>query len=150
MIVRKDPSAVIAHPGAPAGMRAHRVSDAGGLTQYGAYVVTLDPGARSSDRHWHEQEDEMILVLAGEATVLENDGPHVLGPGDAACWPAGSDNAHSVVNRSPEPCTFLVVGTRPTHDVCRYPDSRRVLHTEGDTWRLVTEDGTPIESGRVK
>jgi hypothetical protein len=66
-----------------------RYSDAGGLTQYGAYVETLMPGSRSSERHWHEKEDELLYVISGEATVVEDDGAHVLHPGDAACWPAG-------------------------------------------------------------
>ena len=61
-------------------------SDAGGLTQFGAYVHTLQPGSRSSDRHWHEEEDEFLYMLSGEATVIEDDGPHLLEPGDAACW----------------------------------------------------------------
>jgi uncharacterized cupin superfamily protein len=149
MIIRNDPSAARSHDGDPEGMTARRISDEGGVTQFGAYVVTLAPGARSSERHWHEKEDEFMFVLAGEVTVLENDGAHVLGPGDAACWPAGSDNAHSVVNRSDAPCSFLVAGTRVTHDVCHYPDVKRVLHTEGDTWRLVDEAGAVLKSGRV-
>src|SRR5712664_4262100 len=114
-----------------------RYSDAGGLTQYGAYVVTLQPGSRSSNRHWHEKEDEFLYVLAGEATVIEEDGAHLLHPGDAACWPSGVANAHHVVNRSGAPCSYLIVGTRVTHDVCHYPDIGRVLHTEGETWRIV-------------
>lgn len=150
MIIRNDSAQVRTRDGDSEGMRSRRVSDEGGLTQYGAYVVTLAPGARTSERHWHEREDELVLVLAGEVTVLENDGAHVLGPGDAACWPAGVDNAHSVLNRSDAPCTFLIVGTRPSHDVCHYPDVRRVLFTEGETWRLVDEDGTLLKSGRVK
>src|SRR5438552_3750602 len=75
-------------------------SDAGGLTHFGAYVDKLAPGARSSERHWHEREDEFLYVLSGELIVVENDGEHVLRPGDAACWPAGVPNAHFVVNRS--------------------------------------------------
>ena len=49
MIIRKDQ--------APADRRTDerterlQYSDAGGLTQFGAYVETLQPGARSSDRH---------------------------------------------------------------------------------------------------
>ena len=35
-----------------------RYSDAGGLTQFGAHVETLQPGSRFSGRHWHEVEDE--------------------------------------------------------------------------------------------
>ena len=46
-------------------------SDAGGLTQYGAYVETLQPGARPLDRHWHENEDEFLYMLSGEATVID-------------------------------------------------------------------------------
>lgn len=126
-----------------------RYSEAGGLTQVGAHVETLHPGSQSSDRHWHEEEEEFLYVIAGEATVIENDGAHVLHAGDAACWPAGVANAHTVINRSATPCTYLVVGTRPTHDVCHYPDDGRILYTEGETWRLVATDGTLIKSGRV-
>jgi len=35
-------------------------SDTGGLTQFGAYAETLQPGSRSSERHWHEQDDEFV------------------------------------------------------------------------------------------
>jgi uncharacterized cupin superfamily protein len=127
-----------------------RYSDAGGLTQFGAYVETLQPGSRSSDRHWHEREDEFLFMISGEATVIEEDGAHVLHPGDAACWRAGVANAHQVVNRSSAPCTYLIVGTRVTHDICHYPDLGKVLHTEGETWRMVRDDGTLIKGGKVK
>ena len=81
-------------------------SNAGGLTQFGAYVVNLEPGSRSSDRHWHEEEDEFMYVLSGEATVVENDGAHVLHSGDAACWSAGVSDAHHVINQSSSSCSF--------------------------------------------
>ena len=127
-----------------------RLSDAGGLTQLGAYLVTLAPGARSSDRHWHEQEDEWLYLLTGEATVVENDGAHVIGPGDTCCWKAGDANGHSVENRSDAPCTFIIVGTRPEHDVCHYPDLGRTLYTEGRDWRLVDDaSGTVLKHGRI-
>jgi uncharacterized cupin superfamily protein len=124
-----------------------RYSQLGGLTQFGAYVETLQPGSLSADRHWHEQEDEFLYVLSGEATVIEDDGAHVLGPGDAACWPAGTPNGHHVANRSEAPCTYLIVGTRAPRDVVHYPDDGRVLHNEGDRWRLLRRDGTLIKSG---
>lgn len=125
-----------------------KLSDAGGLTQFGAYVETLQPGARSSNRHWHEQEDELLLVLSGEVTVIDNDGPHTLHPGDSAVWAAGVPDAHHVLNQSAQPCSYMIVGTRRTHDVCHYPDSGRTLYSEGETWRLVEADGTVVKSGR--
>ena len=125
-----------------------RLSDIGGLAQFGAFVQVLQPGARSSNRHWHEKEDEFLYVLSGEVTITENDGAHTLHPGDAACWPAGVPNAHHVSNQSGEPCSYLIVGTRMAHDVCHYPDSGRTLHSEGSTWRLLEADGTLVRSGR--
>ncbi|HUG24227.1 cupin domain-containing protein [Piscinibacter sp.] len=150
MIVRKDEPAVERESSEAFGtVDTKRYSDAGGITQYGGYVQTLQPGARSSDRHWHEEEDEFLYVLSGELTVTENDGEKILRPGDAACWPAGVPNAHHVSNRSNAPCSYLIVGTRVTHDVCHYPDLGRTLYTEGDVWRIEDADGQVIKSGRV-
>lgn len=128
---------------------SRRYSDAGGLTQYGAYVETLAPGSRSSERHWHEKEDEFLYVISGEATLVENDGEHEMKAGDAACWPAGVPNAHHLLNRSQAACSYLIVGTRLTHDVCHYPDSGRVLHTEGEDWRIVDATGGVLKSGTI-
>ena len=111
MIVRKseasaDPEAEerAQHYGASERLR---YSDAGGPTQFGAHVETLQPGSRSSERHWHEEEDEFLYVISGEATASEEDGAHPLGRGDAACWPAGAANAHQTGSppggRSPRP-----------------------------------------------
>jgi len=131
-------------------MQTSSFSDTGGLRQYGAYLQTLQPGARSSMRHWHEREDEFLFVVAGEVTVVENDGEHSLRPGDAACWPAGEPNAHQVINRSDAPCVYLIVGTRLTHDICHYPDAGKTLYTEGDAWRLEDAQGQVLRSGRVE
>ncbi|MFZ3321493.1 MAG: cupin domain-containing protein [Usitatibacter sp.] len=125
-------------------------SDDGGLTQFGAYVETLQPGADTGERHWHEKEDEFLYVLEGEATVIEDSGETVLHPGDAAGWPGGVANGHCVVNRSAAPCTYMIVGTRLTHDVCHYPDSGKVQHQEGENWRVEARDGTILRSGRSK
>lgn len=131
-------------------METASFSDSAGIQQYGAYLQTLQPGARSSTRHWHEREDEFLYVVSGKVTVVEDDGPHVLEPGDAACWPAGVPNAHHVMNQSTDPCSYLIVGTRLTHDVCHYPDVGKTLHTEGQTWRVVDAAGTVLKSGPVE
>ena len=128
-------------------MDTTRLSEAGGLSQFGAYLQTLHPGARSSNNHWHENEDEFLYVLSGELTVTDGGVEHVLHAGDAACWPAGSPNAHHASNRSDAPCSFLIVGTRVHQDVCHYPDTGRMLHREGNAWRLLDADGTLFKSG---
>lgn len=125
-------------------------SDTGGLTQFGAYVETLQPGVPPVDKHWHEKEDEFLYLLAGELTVIEGDTEETLHPGDAACWPAGTAIGHTIANRSAAPCTYLIIGTRVTHDVCHHPDSGQVLYTEGEDWRVEGPDGRILRSGRCK
>lgn len=122
------------------------ISETGGISQFGAFVETLPPGSSSSDRHWHENEDEFLYMLAGEATVIEDDGPHVLRPGDACCWPAGVPNAHHVTNRSDAPCSYLVVGTRAKADRVHYADIDKLYTRTADGTRTRTRrDGSPLD-----
>ena len=95
------------------------------------------------------EEDELLYVLSGQATVVEEDGPHTLHPGDAACWPAGKANAHQVVNRSGEPCTYLIFGSGAVPDVVHSPERGEILRAfEDGTWRIERTDGTLIKEGR--
>jgi uncharacterized cupin superfamily protein len=99
------------------------VAEAGGLTQFGANLVTLAPGAWSSQRHWHTAEDELVVVLTGELMLVEDDGETTLGPGAIATFKAGVANGHHLQNRSAAAATFLAIGTdRPSADECHYPD----------------------------
>src|SRR6059058_2454388 len=68
-----------------------------GLTQFGANLTRLKPGAASALRHWHENEDEFIYVLQGEIMLIEDGGTTVLLPGDAAGFQAGVPNGHHLV-----------------------------------------------------
>jgi uncharacterized cupin superfamily protein len=131
----------IAHLG---DFRALLYSDTGGLSQFGAFVETLPPGSASSDRHWHENEDEFLYVLTGTPTVVEDDGPHRLGPGDCACWPAGVANGHHVVNRSDADCGYLVVGTRAASDRVHYSDIDKLYTRENGVARRTRRDGSPL------
>jgi uncharacterized cupin superfamily protein len=101
------------------------LGEAGSLTQFGAFLETLAPGARSSELHWHETEDEFAYVVEGEVTLVEGDGSGttdtLLKPGDAAVFKAGHPIGHCLVNRSGKPCSYLVVGTRTTTDRWHYP-----------------------------
>ncbi|WP_413875114.1 cupin domain-containing protein [Albidovulum sp.] len=126
------------------GRSSLRLGDAGGLTQFGAFVETLAPGALSSDRHWHENEDEFLYVFSGEATVIEDDGFHVLHAGDAACWKAGVANGHQVRNRSSVPCSYLVVGTRAASDRVHYSDIDKLYPRENGVVRRTRRDGSVL------
>jgi uncharacterized cupin superfamily protein len=130
-------------------VRTQRIGTAGGISQFGASVQTLLPGARSSLRHWHETTDEMIYVLSGEVTVTENDVDHLLQPGDAACWPAGMAVAHTLSNRSSQPSSYFVVGTRSDKDVCHYEEIGQTMHSDGEMWKFVDASGNVLRAGRA-
>ncbi|WP_082151584.1 cupin domain-containing protein [Caenimonas sp. SL110] len=148
MIIKSDQTAATRDDrGAFGVVETLRLSEIGGLSQYGARVETLHPGARSSNNHWHENEDELVFVLSGSLTITEGSEEHVLQTGDAACWPAGVPIAHHASNRTDVPCTYLVVGTRARQDVCHYPDTGRTLHRDGNDWRLLDSDGKLFKSG---
>jgi uncharacterized cupin superfamily protein len=130
-------------------VETQRVGDAGGITQFGASVQTLLPGARSSLRHWHEDTDEMLFVLSGEVTVTEDTADYVLRPGDAACWPKGVAVAHTVSNCSSDACSYVVVGTRSSKDVCHYEEIGQIMRSDGERWTLVDGTGRVLREGLV-
>lgn len=98
-----------------------RLGRATGLTDFGASHVTLKPGAWSAQRHWHEGEDEFVVMLAGEAVLIDDSGEHVLRAGDCASFPKGDGNGHMLQNRSTSDCVFVAIGRVPASD-CHYPD----------------------------
>ncbi|KQV91347.1 cupin [Massilia sp. Root351] len=124
------------------------ISEAGGLTQFGAFVEVLQPGTRSSIKHWHSAEDEMVYVLEGQVTLVEGDTEKLLNPGDAATFRAGVAVGHCLWNRSASPTRCLVAGTRAAVDNITYPDHDRVCHRDrslpDDIW--LDTAGAPASS----
>jgi uncharacterized cupin superfamily protein len=86
-----------------------RIAPASGLSELGASHVTLEPGAWSSQRHWHDSEDELVVMLTGKAVLVEDEGETEVGPGDVLAWPKGVANGHHLINRSDQPCTFIAI-----------------------------------------
>jgi uncharacterized cupin superfamily protein len=101
------------------------ISEPGGLTQFGAFIEVLGPGACSSLKHWHAAEDELVYVLEGEVTLDEGDSVTVLRAGDAAAFRAGEPIGHCLVNRGESPTRCLIVGTRAPVDRITYPEHDR-------------------------
>ncbi len=106
---------------AVAGRWYRRLAPHSGLTDFGVSHVTLKPGAWSSQRHWHADEDEFVVMLTGEAVLVEDAGETIMRPGDCAAFAKGVGNGHVLQNRSTEDCVFIAVG-RPSNSDCHYPD----------------------------
>lgn len=127
--------------------RSERLSDAGGLTQFGVHRVTLEPGCWSSQRHWHSHEDELVYILEGQPVLVDNNGETQLQPGDVTTHPAGDANGHHMINRTKEDVVFLIVGTRnPIQDTGSYPDINLHIPANGTVKRQFTNKrGGPID-----
>jgi uncharacterized cupin superfamily protein len=119
-----------------------RVGDAAGLTQFGVNIVTLDPGVWSSQRHWHEKEDEFVFMLEGELVLVTDAREEIMRPGDCAGFKAGVRDGHNLENRSDKPARFLVVGSRDEADWGEYSDlDMKFLPGRGG---YVRKNGDPI------
>lgn len=119
------------------------LGDVAGLTQFGVNLTRLRPGAASSLRHWHEQEDEFIYVLEGEITLIEDGGATVLQSGDAAGFKAGDSNGHHLVNKSARDALYLEIGTRAKHERAHYPDVDLVGERDEHGFRFSHRSGEP-------
>ena len=109
--------------GAPCAAR-HRtqLGDAAGLSDFGVNLMRLPPGAWSSQRHWHDREDEFIYVIAGELTLVTDAGETVLKAGDCAGFAKNVANGHHLINKSDRDAVLLEVGARTQDDVTTYSD----------------------------
>lgn len=128
-----------------AGRTYRHLGDAAGLTQFGVNLVTMQPGAVSSLRHWHSGEDEFVWIASGELVLVQNGGETVLRAGEAAGFKAGDPDGHHFHNRSGALASFLVIGTRAEVDTCTYPDVDLINHSKGARSWFTLRDGTFVK-----
>jgi len=123
-----------------------RLAFAAGLERLGVSLVTVPPGSWSSQRHWHQEEDEFLFMLDGELVLVEDGGETVMRAGDCAAWKAGVADGHHLQNRSDAEATFLVASNRDENDRGEYSDIDMTFNpitgpSAGPRYRR--KDGTP-------
>ncbi|SHH59143.1 cupin domain-containing protein [Cognatishimia maritima] len=131
------------HHAEMAGRSSLRFSDAAGLTQFGANITILEPGAKSSLRHWHETQDEFVMVMYGTATLVDNTGETELTAGECAAFPAGDPNGHTIVNKSDAEVRFLAVGARTPTEIAWYSDLDMKVTIDEGGYAFTRKDGSP-------
>ncbi|MFC0205692.1 cupin domain-containing protein [Novosphingobium soli] len=123
-----------------------RLAPAGGLTEMGASHVVLKPGAWSSQRHWHDDEDELLVMLTGEAVLVEDGSRTLLRPGDVCAWAKGVANGHHLVNESDRDCSFIAVSAGNREGSGAYSDID--MRFDGDGY--YHKDGTRYPAERMR
>jgi uncharacterized cupin superfamily protein len=105
-----------------AGRARRALGDALGLSQFGVNLVRLAPGSASAQRHWHSMEDEFVVILSGQVSLISDGGEQTLRPGDTAGFPAAAADGHHLVNKGSQEAVYLEIGSRSAGDVVTYPD----------------------------
>jgi len=118
------------------------VGDAMELTQFGVNKVTVAPGASTALNHWHENEDEFVIILSGEVVLVENNNETTLRAGDCAGFKAGEPVGHHLINKSSEMAVLFEVGTRRDNEVVNYPGVDFTYRKVNGIVTFVKKDGS--------
>ena len=114
-----------------AGRAVRFLGEAAGLTDFVVAHAVVPPGGWSSQRHWHEGEDELVVVVSGHGTLVEENGRTPLCAGDVAAFPKGRADGHHIVNEGEDPLVLVAVSL-PERSPCHYPDLGLVWTPDGD------------------
>jgi uncharacterized cupin superfamily protein len=102
----------------------------------GLHWEQIAAGRRGSVPHCHSEEEEVFVILDGEATLELWPSPRrlaadeqkeelALRPGHIVARPPGTGISHSFL-AGPAGVTMLIYGTRRPNDMCWYPRSNKV------------------------
>jgi len=119
------------------------LGNAADLSQFGVNLTRLKPGAASALRHWHQNEDEFVYILAGELVLIEDDGETIMRPGDCAGFKANVANGHHLVNRTERDALYLEIGTRAPAERAHYPDVDLEFERDETGARILHKNGEP-------
>ena len=97
-----------------------------GAKQIGASLYELAPGQKTFPYHWHQLQEEWLIVLGGEPTLRDPSGERKLAPGDCVVFKPGPEGAHQVRNDTEEPARLLMLSAESEAEIAFYPDSGKV------------------------
>ncbi|SED90802.1 Cupin domain-containing protein [Rhizobiales bacterium GAS191] len=102
-----------------------RMADIGrtiGSQAIGLTIQTVAPGCRSSRRHRHVFQEEILIVMAGTGTLLHGEARIPVRAGDCFCYRPDDAELHAFENAGSEDLVIWAFGNRFRHEVCLYPD----------------------------
>lgn len=90
-------------------------------------VRRLMPEQFNAPYHYHRYADELFYIISGIAELRTCEGLSNVSAGDILFFEAGESGAHQLYNNGTEPCTYLDLRSYIGHDICIYPDSKKLI-----------------------
>lgn len=106
--------------------RCGSVTNRSVASKLGAGYDELAPGKRGCPYHYHLAQEEMFVILEGEATLRVAGEMLPLRAGDVITIPPGPEYPHQIINTSGALLKYLSISTQERPEICVYPDSDKV------------------------
>jgi uncharacterized cupin superfamily protein len=93
-----------------------------GSAAIGFRIQRVPPGKRSSLKHRHLFQEEIILVLSGEGMLLHGDRGFAVRAMDCVLYLPTDSAAHTFENTGQTDLVIAAFGDRLAHEICVYPE----------------------------
>lgn len=113
-----------------------------GSINLGFHLEIMNPKTFSCPYHYHTQEEELVLVVEGEAVARCGGEFRKVKAGDLIYYGVGPSSVHHMYNHTDKAFKFFVLSTRFPEEFCHYPDSKKMLDRKQ---RLITQNGVKAE-----
>jgi uncharacterized cupin superfamily protein len=118
------------------------ISDVFGAKNLGFHLEIMAPKTFSCPYHFHTKEEEMMIVIEGEAIVRKNGQFRKVKSGDLVYYETGEQSAHNLYNHTDKPFKYFVLSTKSPDEICYYPDSKKMLSRLD---RKITQNGAVVD-----
>lgn len=108
----------------------------------GFHLEILNPRCFSSPYHYHEKEEELVIVLEGEATLRQNNKFKIIKLLDLVFFPTGPEFVHQIYNHTDKPFRYFVLSNKAKDDICYYPDSQKIFEKNP---KKITQNGIEVD-----
>lgn len=98
-------------------------------------IGELPPGSFSCPYHYHTDEEEVFIVIEGEAQLRQNGKKEIVRKGDLLFFKSGPEGAHQLYNHTDSPFKYLDLTTNRDTGYCVYPDSKKINIGGGHIYR---------------
>jgi len=106
--------------------RRARLGRQAGAEHLGLSLFELEPGSAVFPMHYHLDNEELLIVVAGEPTLRTPDGERRLEEGEVVSFPVGEEGARQIVNRSDGPVRVMILSEMNAPDIVIRPESGKL------------------------